>query len=309
MGGGRWSDSDWATYSSTTTKTARTVDDIYKSKGMVDKFDPSKIVMRESRDSVDNPNSTALIVALDVTGSMDSVLDSMAREGLKTLATEIYARKPITDPHIMYMGVGDVDAGDRAPLQVTQFEADIRIAEQMMDIWLERHGGGNSYEGYNLPWYFAGMKTSIDCFEKRGKKGYLFTVGDEETPNGLSATAIKRVFGDTVQTGLSNEQLLAMVSRMYHVYHLIVNQGSHYRSNGVAVDRKWRELLGQRAMNLTDHTKMSEVIVSTIQANEGFAKDAILDSWDGKTKDVVAHALKDTDIMVRNTGSGIITFE
>lgn len=309
MGGGRWSDSDWATYSSTTTKTARTVDDIYKSKGMVDKFDPSKIVMRESRDSVDNPNSTALIVALDVTGSMDSVLDSMAREGLKTLATEIYARKPITDPHIMYMGVGDVDAGDRAPLQVTQFEADIRIAEQMMDIWLERHGGGNSYEGYNLPWYFAGMKTSIDCFEKRGKKGYLFTVGDEETPNGLSVTAIKRVFGDTVQTGLSNEQLLAMVSRMYHVYHLIVNQGSHYRGNGVAVDRKWRELLGQRAMNLTDHTKMSEVIVSTIQANEGFAKDAILDSWDGKTKDVVAHALKDTDIMVRNTGSGIITFE
>jgi hypothetical protein len=309
MGGGRWTDSDWATYSSTTTKTAKTVNEIYKSKGMVDKFDPKNIVMRESRDSVDNPNSNAIIVALDVTGSMDSVLDSMAREGLKTLATEIYARKPITDPHIMYMGVGDVDAGDRAPLQVTQFEADIRIAEQMMDIWLERHGGGNSYEGYNLPWYFAGMKTSIDCFEKRGKKGYLFTVGDEETPMGLSTFSVNKVFGDTIQNNLTNEQLLAMVSRMYNVYHLIVNQGSHYRSSGAAVDRKWRELLGQRAMNLTDHTKMSEVIVSTIQANEGFAKEEILDSWDGKTSLVVAHALKDTDIMVRNGGSGIVTFE
>jgi hypothetical protein len=309
MGGGRWTDSDWATYSSTTTKTAKTVNDIYKSSGMIDDFNPSKITLRESRDSVDNPNSNALIVALDVTGSMDSVLEAMAREGLKTLATEIYARKPISDPHIMYMGVGDVDAGDRAPLQVTQFEADIRIAEQMMGIWLERHGGGNSYEGYNLPWYFAGMKTSIDCFEKRGKKGYLFTVGDEETPKGLSVAAVKRVFGDTIQDNLTNEQLLAMVSRSYHVYHLIVNQGSHYRGYGARVDSKWRELLGQRAMNLTDHTKMSEVIVSTIQANEGFAKEEILDSWDGKTSLVVAHALKDTDIMVKNGGSGIVTFE
>jgi len=309
MGGGRWTDSDWATYSSTTTKTAKTVNDIYKSSGMIDDFNPSKITLRESRDSADNPNSNALIVALDVTGSMDSVLEAMAREGLKTLATEIYARKPISDPHIMYMGVGDVDAGDRAPLQVTQFEADIRIAEQMMNIWLERHGGGNSYEGYNLPWYFAGMKTSIDCFEKRGKKGYLFTVGDEETPRGLSVAAVKRVFGDTIQGNLTNEQLLAMVSRSYHVYHLIVNQGSHYRASGAKVDSKWRELLGQRAMNLTDHTKMSEVIVSTIQANEGFAKEEILDSWDGKTSMVVAHALKDTDIMVKNGGSGIITFE
>jgi len=49
--------------------------------------------------------------------------------------------------------------------------------------------------------------------------------------------------------------------------------------------------------------------VSTSQANEGFAKEEILDSWDGKTSLVVAHALKDTDIMVKNVGSGIITFE
>jgi hypothetical protein len=308
MGGGRWTDDDWATYSSATIKTAKTVNDIYRSRGMKATLDPKEVKLRESRDSVDNPNSTALIVALDVTGSMDSVLDAMAREGLKTLATEIYTRKPITDPHIMYMGVGDVDAGDRAPLQVTQFEADIRIAESLAEIYLERGGGGNNYEGYNLPWYFAGMKTSIDCFEKRGKKGYLFTIGDEQTPKGLSKDAIKTVFGDDIQENLTNEQLLAMVSRMYHVYHIIVNQGSHYKSRGVEVDRKWRELLGQNAMNLTDHTKMSEVIVSTIQANEGFTKEDIIGSWDGKTKDVVAHALKDTDIMKRNGSSGIVTF-
>lgn len=310
MGGGsRLSAADWKTYAHKTTAHARTVDDIYIKKEIHPDFDPKNIKIREARDSVNSPNSTALIVALDVTGSMDRVLDSMARTGLSTLATEVYARKPISDPHIMYMGVGDVDAGDRAPLQCTQFEVDEKIGEQLKLIWLERHGGGNSYEGYNLPWYFAAMRTSIDCFEKRGKKGYLFTVGDEETPKGLSVDAIKTVFGDTPQAALSNEQLLQMVSRMYHVYHIIVNEGSHYRYSGDKVDHSWRELLGQHAINLTDHTKLSEVITSTIQLNEGFAKEEIIKSWDGTTSAVVASALRDAGAMEKvSGGKGVVDF-
>ncbi len=310
MGSGRWSDRDWDSYSTTHIKSKKTVDAIYTKRGIHADFDPRTISLRESRDSVDNPNSNAIIVALDVTGSMDRVLDSMARTGLSTLASEIYKRKPVTDPHIMYMGVGDFDAGDNEPLQVTQFEADIRIAEQLKDIYLERHGGGNSYEGYNLPWYFAAMKTSIDCFEKRGKKGYLFTVGDEETPRGLSIAAAKAMFGDNIQAPITNEQLVALVSRTYHVYHIIVNEGSHYRSNGKQVDSKWRDLLGQNAINLLDHTKLSEVIVSTIQMNEGLDKDTIVKSWDGSTAAVVAHAIKDGAVANRTFGSsGVVTFE
>ena len=33
-------------------------------------------------------------------------------------------------------------------------------------------------------------KTSIDCFEKRGKKGYLFTIGDEQLPPTLTKAQI-----------------------------------------------------------------------------------------------------------------------
>ena len=80
------------------------------------------------------------------------------------MVEEILARKPVSDPHILCMGIGDVLC-DQAPLQVTQFEADIRIAEQLEKLWLEKGGGGNSCESYNLPWYFAAMHTAIDCFE------------------------------------------------------------------------------------------------------------------------------------------------
>ena len=48
---------------------------------------------------------------------------------------------PVADPHMMIMGVGDAWC-DRAPLQVTQFEPDIRIAEQLTDRALALHSAG-----------------------------------------------------------------------------------------------------------------------------------------------------------------------
>jgi hypothetical protein len=74
---------------------------------------------------------------------MGIISDNIAKEGMPTLFKEIYDRKPITDPHIMFMGIGDVEAGDRSPLQVSQFEADIRLAEQLEKLHVEHGGGGN----------------------------------------------------------------------------------------------------------------------------------------------------------------------
>ena len=181
MGSDRWEPKDWKSYS-TDRLVGKTTESIYSSRSIDTDLDPINIKIRESCDSNLNPKSTALIVAEDVTGSMSRVLDATIR-GLGTLVTEIYDRKPISDPHMMFMGVGDVEAGDRAPLQVTQFEADIRIAEQLQKLYLEQGGGGNTYESYSLAWYFAATRTAIDCFTKRGKKGYLFTVGMSVLPH------------------------------------------------------------------------------------------------------------------------------
>src|SRR5690606_25429877 len=118
------------------------------------------------------------------TGSMGEIAGILAREGLGTLVESILDRKPVSDPHIMVMGVGDSSC-DHAPLQASQFEPDIRVAEQLKNIYLEGGGGGNRHESYTLPWYFAAEKTDIDCV-KHGKKGIIFTFGDEECPPELS---------------------------------------------------------------------------------------------------------------------------
>jgi hypothetical protein len=288
MGSARWSPSDWTSYSSTT-KT-KTTDAIFTSSKITNELDPLGVGIRESRDSVINPQSNAIMVNLDVTGSMGMIADAMAKESLGIMVEEILKRKPVTDPHIMLGGVGDA-YHDRSPFQVTQFEADITIAKQLEKMWLEKGGGGNCFESYNLPWYFAALHTSIDCFEKRGKKGYLFTVGDEEAPEGLLRSQIKTIFGDDVQEDYSTEKLLNMASKMYHVFHIVVEEGSHARYAMPKVMSSWTKLLGQRVLKLSDHKKLAEVVVSAIEVNEGKDVGVVTKSWSGATSLVVARAL------------------
>ena len=287
MGGVRWDADDWKRASAATA--GKRTEEIFTSAGMHPALNPYGVV-RESRDSLANPNSNAIIIGLDVTGSMGIIADSMAREGLGTLVEEILKRKPVSDPHILACGIGDSYCDD-APLQVTQFEADIRIADQLKMIWLEKGGGGNCHEGYHLPWYFAAQHTQIDCFEKRNKKGYLFTVGDEEPPEELLAAHARAIFGDSLQRDLSVRELLTLVSRMYHVFHVVVEEGNHARMHLSPVLKKWNALLGQRVLRLKDYRRLAEVVVSAIEVNEGRDCDTVAKSWSGDTSVVVAHAL------------------
>lgn len=289
MGSGRY---DPGAYHAFTTSTiGKTTDEIYTQRGLSDLLNPFGVKLRESRDSDDNPNSTPLIVALDVTGSMGVLADVIAREGLGTLFSTILDRKPITDPHVMFMGVGDANY-DRAPLQVSQFEADKRIIEQLTRLYLEHGGGGNRSESYHLPWYFAAFKTEHDSLILRGKRGYLFTVGDEETPEPLTPEQVKTIIGDTPETDLSAKDLLQLARRKYDVYHIIIEEGDYASRAKDRVQSAWRALLGQHVISLADHTKLAETIVSAIETAEtGDAETAAM-HWGGTTARVVHDAVK-----------------
>lgn len=300
MGMARWDPADWAAYASSTA--GRSTGGIFTKSTLDPAFDPKLCNVRESRDSALNPASNAVIVALDVTGSMGMIADALARRGLGTLVEELLSRKPVTDPHIMVMGIGDAWC-DRVPLQVTQFEADIRIARQLEQIYLEHGGGGNDFESYNLPWYFAATRTSIDCMEKRGRKGYLFTVGDERPPPVLLAAHAQRVLGEGPQTDIATPDLLRMVERSYHVFHVVVEEGSYARRNLRNVMAEWAGLLGQRVLRLEDHTKLAEVVVSAIQVNEGADADAVARSWSGSTALAVKRAVGNLTAL-RDSGDG-----
>ena len=305
---GRMGDEDWKSYSSSAR--SKTIDETFtrksikKTKDARTSFDPTTITTRESRDSVNHPLATPVILAFDVTGSMGHIPDYFVKEGLGPLMKEIYDRKPVSDPHIMCIAVGDAEY-DRAPVQTTQFEADLKIAKQLEDIYLEGGGGPNRGESYNLAWYFAANKTSTDAYEKRGKKGVLFTIGDEPPLEKLTKEQIKRFVGGEPTRDLSSAEILKMVEKQYDVFHIVVEQGSGFTHRSREVLNDWNELLGQgRVLRLSDYTKLSEVVISAMQVNAGADRDAVVKSWSGSTSLVVANALPSKAVTPRRGGGG-----
>lgn len=291
MGSGRWSATDWNSYSATHVD-GKSASAVFTSRKMKDEYNPAKIEFRESRDSADNPVSTPVIIASDVTGSMGMVAHRLMQTGLNTLCKEIYDRKPITDPHVMVMAVGDTYY-DRAPLQMTQFEADIRLADQVRDLYVEGGGGGNSGESYTAAWLGAALKVRADAIEKRKRKGYLFTIGDEPVLDVITKEQISKVFGVEAQVDINAVDALRMVSRDWEVFHIILANEGYCRISLSDVVQSWKTLLPERAVQLDDVDKLAETIVSLIQVTEGANAAAVASSWSGSTSVTVANALRD----------------
>lgn len=289
MGMGRFSTADWADYNARHVN-GRSRSEVFGATGMDPRFDPAKFGYRESRDSDFNPLSTPIILAADVTGSMGMIAHELMRNGLVTLTSEIYDRRPVTDPHIMVAAIGDATC-DRAPLQATQFEADISLASQIRGLWLEGGGGGNDGESYSAAHLLAALKTTTDAFEKRGRKGYLFTIGDEPILNGLSGRDITRIFGtEGPRQGLDARQCLELAQRYYDVFHIVIREGyASMRMNKVL--ETWEPLLPGRTFVLEDYRRLAELVVSIIEINEGSDADDVAASWGGDAGNVVAKAV------------------
>ncbi len=296
---------DAGLYRSYSTATASMSHTDYKAVDLKPDFDPRQIKVRESKRSDLNPHPTPTIVALDVTGSMGRVVEAM-RKGLGTLFEQIIDRKPVSDPHVLACAIGDMEMHDRAPIQATQFEADpVTIGKQIEELYLERGGGGNMHESYLGPLYFAAMRTDCDAFtETPPRKGFLFTVGDEEPHMVLHKEHIQQFFGDQVENDLNAAELLKMIEPNWHYFHLIVMEGSYAGTRPDQTIKAWVDLIGQKAIKLTNHEKMAEVIISLMEVIAGRDKADIVKSWGKGTDLVVADAIAGLPAVA---GSGAVT--
>ena len=89
MGGGSYSSSSRsmrAEYKGYATKSATEI----FSRNLNSAMSPNGVDIRESRDSAEHPNSVAIIIALDVTGSMGSIPLHLVRDGLPTIMQKIF---------------------------------------------------------------------------------------------------------------------------------------------------------------------------------------------------------------------------
>ena len=259
-------------------------------------------VFREARDNKDSPLSTPVIIGLDVTASMGYLAEELALHSLNRAIMYLYEHKPISCPQVMCCAIGD-SRSDRTPLQVTQFESDIRIIRQLTELYLEGGGGGNGGESYHLAWYFAAHRTLTDCFEKRHKKGHLITIGDDRCHRLLTRGEILRVFGDNAAYDLSDAELLAAAEEKYHVFHICIDKGM---PGDDRIFAEWNALMPGRVAVI--HKKniacLAELIFALISVAEGKTHNEALRAVDQQAAEIAAEALA----CIRMADQNIISF-
>ena len=236
MGCGSWTSDSFKSYSKSVGRSVSksgVIDsdysnqEIFKATRLDSALDP-KNVIRECCDSDEHPNTLPVILALDVTGSMNDVSVEIAKK-LNIIMTKLY--EDITDVEFMIMGIGDL-VYDNSPIQISQFESDIRIAEQLDKLWFENGGGGNDYESYTAAWYMGSRHTKIDC-NKRCKKGIIITIGDERLNPYLPKNQLEYITGDKLQRDIETKELYHEASNKFNIYHLDVDHRYHYDADNI----------------------------------------------------------------------------
>lgn len=289
MGYGSYSASDWDKLkNSRKLSKNQSVEEVFVNKQCNPKMDPKFIATRECFDSEDHPNTTPIVVGLDVTGSMGYLAVQVATEALNKLITKLYSTGSVEDPALMCAAYGDY--ADNSPLQVTQFESDIRIAQQLLEIYFENGGSGDVVP--TLLWEFLARHTKIDAINKRGRKGFVFTIGDgaEIRKDEVGAT-IKRAIGDDWMDA-TRETVLAEVSEKFEVFHIMIN-ASEKDNNDILVGRKMN-------IKYTEIAVIPEIIISTIQLTNGMDKEKIISQWDAIDQPIVRNAINQLNIVSEN---------
>lgn len=230
-------------------------------------LDPFEVDVRESRDSDEHPNSLAIAILFDETGSMKRIPQQVI-DTLPDLYGHLTQGGLVDDPQLLFGAFGDAYS-DRVPLQIGQFESDNRFEDNLEKAFLEGNGGSQKTESYELALYFMARHTSIDCFEKRGLKGYLFMIGDEMAYPEVNGEQVAQLIGDGYQGGLTIDEVIAEVRQKYHFYFIIPSDT--YNSRNPQMIDFWKSRLGDHVIQLDNIANLNETIGDVIAKDDALA--------------------------------------
>ena len=273
MGGGSWDHSSFSSYTARTKKVSldtsgyvsydasTSARDIYTSRSLNSDLNPYKVI-RECCETSEHPDTIPVILALDVTGSMGQAAVEVSKS-LGVIMKNLYTK--FKDIEFLIMGIGDLEC-DSAPIQASQFESDIRIAQSLDKLYFEFGGGGNYYESYSAAWFFGLYQTKLDCWE-RGKKGIIITLGDETLNPKLYTSRIKDVTGQSVQgEKILTPDLYEMAKKRYDIYHIDVVHGNSSILHPDNVDT-FAKVIGEDNVRQATIDQIPDIIVTFISAS------------------------------------------
>ena len=248
MGSGTVSHSSLRSYASSLgrsydSNTGRVMGQEFVARHIDPMLDPKQFRIRECCNSEEHPNTVPVILGLDVTGSMgDACAETAAALG--KIVTSLYDK--FADIEFCIMGIGDLDYDD-SPVQMSQFESDVRIAVALDKVYMEHGGGGNGFESYTVAWYMGLKRTKLDCFDKQGRKGVIITMGDEPLNPYLPKFQLNRHVDETEEADIETTRLYAEASQKFDIFHIAVDSPRDcYQRYKRDVDNSFGQMLGNR---------------------------------------------------------------
>ncbi len=232
--------------------------------------DPKGLKIRESRDSKDHPTSRAVAVFFDQTGSMGEI-PKVLQKKLGQLMGFLLHKGHLEHPQIMFGAIGDARprGNEIAPLQIGQYESGLEMDDDLGKLYLEGNGGGQMRESYDLALYALARHTALDCFEKRGDKGFAFVIGDEMPYDFVERSIVKDIIGDDLEADIPIATIVKEVEKTYHLFFIRISSSSYPNASYPQIEKAWRKLLGERVLLLEDPDAVCEMIATTIALVEG----------------------------------------
>lgn len=287
MGNGSWTTQAYCSYSTSIGRSydhkLKTFTNDYEStaqafvQNKIDKNMRPFKVMRECKDTDEHPNTIPVILALDVTGSMGDTAIEVQKK-LNPLMIKLY--EEIKDIEIMIMAIGDLSYDDD-PIQISQFESDIRIAENLDKIYFENGGGGNGWESYTAPWYMGLKHCKLDCWD-RGKKGLIITMGDECLNPHLPKDTLNELTGDTNESAVNTDKLYKDAIEKFNIYHICVESGCYPNQSSRA--ESFEEVIGKEHVMISNVENISNKIFNIIKDHANNSDSSFLDTSSGDSK-------------------------
>lgn len=301
-----YSSIDYNAYTKSRSYDTKSKDDIFEKKQ-----DPSTKVtedlIRVSDANEFTPRPIPVIIGLDVTGSMGDIPRELIKPNLGlSKMFDILQSKDINvqNCQILIAAIGD-GITDSALIQVNQFEIEAnKLADDLARLFLEGLGGGHGRESYAYAWQFALHHTKTYAKEN-GYMGYIFTIGDEDFHETITAKELKKHFGYTQAETVDSLDLLRQVQEDWHVFHIDPRQ---YISN------QWKSALNQNALTVQkDYTDVPQIIASTIAACEGVSPESIANAVGEELQTHVMSMTKNLLTIANNRivtkGDGVITLK
>lgn len=201
----------------------------------------------------------------DGTGSMGKNV-AKAFEAIPVLDTMLSGIRDRYNTQIASAVVQDV-IDEHPVFQMTQFESDNRIPEQIR-LLVPDHGGGDETEDYDLCPAYLWLATQTDIVNFYGLRGYTMIVGDQIGRSKVTAENVKEHLGHTLQTAfMSTKAICQTLLSKWHMFYVHVGSGGG-GSRDFATEW-WIDKLGQgRVVIVPDPDLLAEVQAGLIYATE-----------------------------------------